>query len=61
MSILEAAIVKGQVVELYRYRNPYNPEKTSYEQVYPSQLIYADIAWYLLQENYKDGHLRYSP
>ncbi|MEH2329630.1 helix-turn-helix transcriptional regulator [Nostoc sp.] len=57
LDALEAAIVKGQAVELYRYRNPYNPEKTGYEQVYPLQLIYADIAWYLLQENYKDGHL----
>ena len=57
LDALEAAIVKGQAVELYRYRNPYNPEKTGYEQVYPLQLIYADIAWYLLQEDYKDGHL----
>ena len=57
LDALEAAIVKGQPVELYRWRNPYNPEKTGYEQVYPLQLIYADISWYLLQEDYKDGHL----
>lgn len=57
LDALEAAIVKGQAIELYRCRNPYNPEKTKHEQVYPLQLIYADIAWYLLQENYKDGHL----
>ncbi|MEH1967564.1 helix-turn-helix transcriptional regulator [Nostoc sp.] len=57
LDTLEAAIIKGQAVELYRCRNPYNPNKTRYEQVYPLQLIYADIAWYLLHEDYKDGHL----
>ncbi|ALF52143.1 hypothetical protein ACX27_03620 [Nostoc piscinale CENA21] len=57
LDALEVAITKGQAVELYRFRNPYNPNKTRYEQVYPLQLIYADIAWYLLHEDYKDGHL----
>jgi hypothetical protein len=57
LDALEAAIIKGQAIELYRYRNPYNPKKIGYEQIYPLQLIYADIAWYLLQEDYKDGHL----
>ncbi|OUL20836.1 hypothetical protein BV378_28545 [Nostoc sp. RF31YmG] len=55
LDALEEAIIKGQAVELYRYRNPYNPKRIGYEQVYPLQLIYADIAWYLLQEDYKDG------
>ncbi|MDZ8187195.1 MAG: WYL domain-containing protein [Nostoc sp. ChiSLP02] len=57
LNALETAIIKGQTVELYRCRNPYNPKRIGYEQVYPLQLIYADIAWYLLQEDYKDGHL----
>lgn len=57
LDALETAIIKGQAVELYRYRNPYNPNKTRYEQVYPLQLIYADIAWYLLLEDYNNGHL----
>ncbi|MEH2082069.1 MAG: WYL domain-containing protein [Nostoc sp.] len=60
LDALEAAIIKGQAVELYRCRNPYNPNKVRYEQVYPLQLIYADIAWYLLHEDYKDGHLAVS-
>ncbi|WP_445304518.1 MULTISPECIES: hypothetical protein [unclassified Microcoleus] len=51
------AITRGQPIEIDRCRNPYNPGKTRYEQIYPLQLIYADIAWYLLQEDYKDGHL----
>lgn len=57
LDALEAAIIQGQPVELYRYRNPYNPQKVGYERVYPLQLIYADIAWYLLQEDDNDGHL----
>ncbi|BCL37112.1 helix-turn-helix transcriptional regulator [Nostoc sp. MS1] len=57
LNALEAAIIKGQAVELYRCRNPYNSKKIGYEQVYPLQLIYADIAWYLLKEDYKNGHL----
>lgn len=57
LDVLEAAITKGQAIELYRCRNPYNPGKTRHEQIYPLQLIYADIAWYLLQEDCKNGHL----
>ncbi|MEJ1933683.1 WYL domain-containing protein, partial [Nostoc sp. NIES-2111] len=57
LDALETAIIKGQAVELYRCRNPYNSKKIGYEQVYPLQLIYADIAWYLLKEDYKNGHL----
>lgn len=57
LDVLEEAIIKGQAVELYRYRNPYNSKRIGYEQVYPLQLIYADIAWYLLHEGYKNGHL----
>ncbi|MFN6564494.1 MAG: helix-turn-helix transcriptional regulator [Nostoc sp. ChiSLP01] len=57
LDAVEEAIIKGQAVELYRCRNPYNPKRIRYEQVYPLQLIYADIAWYLLHEDYKNGHL----
>ncbi|OUL22282.1 WYL domain-containing protein [Nostoc sp. 106C] len=60
LDVLEEAIIKGQAVELFRYRNPYNPKRIGYEQVYPLQLIYADIAWYLLHQDYKDGHLAVS-
>ncbi|MGG6266256.1 helix-turn-helix transcriptional regulator [Leptolyngbya sp. AN03gr2] len=54
---VETAIIKGQAIELFHCRNPYEPDKTWYQQIYPLQLIYSDIAWYLLQEDCKDGHL----
>ncbi len=57
LDVLEAAITKGQAIELFRCRNPYDSDKTWYEKVYPLQLIYSDIAWYLLQEDFEDGHL----
>lgn len=57
---LEKAILQGQAVELFRSRNPYQSGETRYIQVYPLQLIYADIAWYLLHEDCKNGHLALS-
>ena len=57
---LEAAIVAGRAVELFREKSPYRAGRVGIEQVYPLQLIYADIAWYLLTENITDGHLAIS-
>lgn len=54
---LEKAIVKGQAVELFRKNNPYDPTAIGHIQVYPLQLIYADIAWYLLIEHCHNQHL----
>lgn len=54
---LETAISQGQVVKLYRQQNPYSHVNTGYIQVYPLQLIYVDIAWYLLYENQSTRHL----
>ena len=54
---LEKAIVKGQAVELFRKNNPYDPSQIGHIQVYPLQLIYADIAWYLLVEHLQNQHL----
>ena len=53
---LEAAIVQGVAVELYRVRDPYRNTK-GYLTVYPLQLMYQDTAWYLLYEEQKSGHL----
>jgi hypothetical protein len=55
--VLEAAIVQGQAIEIYRTRNPYQPEAVGYMQVYPLQFIYSDIAWYLLFEHESNQHL----
>ncbi|WP_416672122.1 helix-turn-helix transcriptional regulator [Egbenema bharatensis] len=54
---LEEAIVQGQAIEIYRTRNPYQPEAVGYLQVYPLQFIYSDIAWYLLYEYASNQHL----
>ena len=57
---LEAAIVAGSAIEIYRASSPYRSSRVGHEQLYPLQLIYADIAWYLLSENVSDGHLAIS-
>lgn len=48
---------KGQAIELCCDRNPYNTAQVGSIQVYPLQLIYADIAWYLLVEHLHNQHL----
>jgi predicted DNA-binding transcriptional regulator YafY len=57
---LEEAILQRQAIELFRSRNPYQSGETRYIQVYPLQLVYADIAWYLLHEDCENGHLALS-
>jgi WYL domain len=49
--LLENAILQGIPLELY-----FKP-KQQFVQVYPLQLLYRDGAWYLLCEDYDDGHL----
>ncbi|MFN5747410.1 MAG: WYL domain-containing protein, partial [Pseudanabaena sp.] len=46
---VESAIAIGQAITIYRYTDPYS-QKIGYLQVFPLQLIYHDIAWYLLYE-----------
>jgi hypothetical protein len=53
---VEEAIAIGQAIAIYRYADPYS-QKTGYLQVFPLQLIYHDIAWYLLYEYVDNGHL----
>ena len=53
---IEAAIPIGQAIEIYRYVDPYS-NNIGYLQVFPLQLIYHDIAWYLLYEYVNNGHL----
>jgi predicted DNA-binding transcriptional regulator YafY len=57
---LEKAIIQGEAVEVYRSRNPYNNGIPEYRTIWPLQLIYSDIAWYLLHEDYQNGHLAIS-
>ncbi len=57
---LESAIIGGQVIEIYRSRNAYQKGITEFLNIYPLQLIYSDIAWYLLHEDCQNGHLAIS-
>lgn len=57
---LETAIIQGQAIEIYRSRNPNNKGVTEYLTIWPLQLIYSDIAWYLLHEDCQNGHLAVS-
>jgi hypothetical protein len=57
INLLEKAIITGQVIELSRNADPYNENKLGLITLYPLQLIYFDIAWYLIYENYQDATL----
>jgi len=57
LEVLEAAIYQGQAIELVQSLNPYGKQRYDTLQMYPLQLLYADVAWYLLGERLEDGHL----
>ncbi len=59
LETLEAAIRQGLPIEIYLYRNNYEGTP-SYRHVYPLQLLYYDIAWYLVMEDQANGHLALS-
>jgi predicted DNA-binding transcriptional regulator YafY len=54
---IESAILQGQALELYHRNHPYSSSKPRYIKVYPLQLIYSDIAWYLLHQDCQTEHL----
>ncbi len=59
LETLESAILKGLPIELYLARTPYKT-KATFRQVYPLQLLYHDVAWYLVMEDCDNGHLAIS-
>ncbi|MGK7946152.1 MAG: helix-turn-helix transcriptional regulator [Microcystaceae cyanobacterium] len=54
---LEQAIIQGQMVEISRQANYYDPQRIGTILIFPLQLIYYDIAWYLLYETCAYHHL----
>ncbi len=48
---VEQAIIQGQAIEICRAEDPYQYQDLGMIQLYPLQLIYYDIAWYLLYES----------
>ncbi|WP_245912464.1 helix-turn-helix transcriptional regulator [Brunnivagina elsteri] len=56
ISLVEKAISQGQAIEISRQVSPYNQNHLGIMQIYPLQLIYHDIAWYLLYQYCDNGH-----
>ncbi|MBU7584794.1 MAG: WYL domain-containing protein [Nostoc sp. TH1S01] len=57
LAVLEKAICQGQTIEISRASDPYGNSRIGPQRIIPLQLIYQDIAWYLLYEHYENGHL----
>lgn len=53
---LEQAIAQGQRIILYRHRDPHGTQGIGQLDIYPLQLIYSEIAWYLLYEYANDSY-----
>lgn len=52
---IETAILKGQAVEISRFKDPYGEHGLGLKIVWILQLIYYNTAWYLLYEDCKDS------
>ncbi|WP_069789442.1 helix-turn-helix transcriptional regulator (plasmid) [Cyanobacterium sp. IPPAS B-1200] len=57
ISSLEKAIIKGQAIEVSRPKDYYNQGHIGIEIIIPLQLIYYNIAWYLIYENCANGQI----
>ena len=57
LDVVEGAIATGQAIEISRSSDPYGRGRVGCLQVWPLQLIYHDIAWYLIYEYCSNGHL----
>jgi predicted DNA-binding transcriptional regulator YafY len=60
LDVIEAAIIQGQAIEISRSSDPYSRGRLGIIKVYPLQLIYHDIAWYLIYEYCSNGQLAVS-
>ncbi len=52
LELVETAILAGLPIEVYA------AQRGQYESIYPLQLLYHDVAWYLLCEDMTTGHLK---
>lgn len=57
LDTIETAILAGQALEIYRSSNPFPTQQLGMIEVWPLQLIYHDIAWYLIYEYRQNGQL----
>jgi predicted DNA-binding transcriptional regulator YafY len=56
LETVEQAIISGQSIEVLRHRDPHGNMSIGHLQIYPLQLIYSDVAWYLLFEHVQSQH-----
>jgi hypothetical protein len=56
LEVVERAIASGQPIEIIRHRDPHGSMGIGHLKVYPLQLIYWDVAWYLLYEHTHQQH-----
>lgn len=57
---VEDAIVKGQRLQLRRKPTPWSDLPSQALEVWPLQLLYYDIAWYLIHQDGHNNHLAIS-
>lgn len=56
LDTIETAITVGEKIKIRRNKTPYKHQKKGIKEVYPLQLVYHDIAWYLLLEEESSFH-----
>jgi predicted DNA-binding transcriptional regulator YafY len=57
---VEDAIVNGQKLQLRRKPTPWSDQPSQTLEVWPLQLLYYDIAWYLIHQDCHNNHLAIS-
>jgi predicted DNA-binding transcriptional regulator YafY len=60
LDIVEIAVTKGQKMRLHRKPSHWLDRPGKSFEVWPLQLLYYDIAWYLIHETCENGHLAVS-
>lgn len=60
LETVEMAILEGQPIELSRSHDPYGGKRVGMMSLWPLQIIYYDIAWYLVYERLETGQLAIS-
>lgn len=57
LDLVEQAILQGQAIAVSRISDPYGEGRVGEMKIWPLQLVYHDIAWYLIYEGYPNGPL----
>lgn len=57
LDVVEQAILKGQAIEISRSSDPYGRRRVGPIRIWPLQLGFHDIAWYIIYEYCSNGHL----